>query len=94
MQELNYDENSKVLNHKDEVISFKCELQENLQKAMKEFVEEHPNWDQYRILQAAIAGFLMQKGFQNRDLTRLYICLLYTSPSPRDRQKSRMPSSA
>ena len=64
---------SKILNHNDEVISFKCELQENLQKAMKEFVEEHPNWDQYRILQAAIAGFLMQKGFQNRDLTRLYI---------------------
>ena len=25
---------------------------------------------------------------------RVYICLLYTSPSPRDRQKSRMPSSA
>ena len=24
----------------------------------------------------------------------LHICLLYTSPSPRDRQKSRMPSSA
>ena len=23
-----------------------------------------------------------------------YLCLLYTSPSPRDRQKSRMPSSA
>ena len=25
---------------------------------------------------------------------RSYSCLLYTSPSPRDRQKSRMPSSA
>ena len=73
MQELNFAKSSKVFNHKDEVISFKCELQENLQKAMKEFVEEHPNWDQYRIIQAAIAGFLMQKGFQNRDLTRLYI---------------------
>ena len=73
MRKLNYDENSKVLIHNDEVISFKCELQENLQKAMKEFVEDHPNWDQYRILQAAIAGFLMQKGFHNRDLTRLYI---------------------
>ena len=24
----------------------------------------------------------------------VYFCLLYTSPSPRDRQKSRMPSSA
>ena len=28
------------------------------------------------------------------DLRESYICLLYTSPSPRDRQKSRMPSSA
>ena len=27
-------------------------------------------------------------------LTNVSICLLYTSPSPRDRQKSRMPSSA
>ena len=26
--------------------------------------------------------------------TDVVICLLYTSPSPRDRQKSRMPSSA
>ena len=25
---------------------------------------------------------------------RMKVCLLYTSPSPRDRQKSRMPSSA
>jgi len=73
MQELNYKGNSIISNQGDEVISFKCELQENLQMAMKEFVEEHPNWDQYRIIQAAIAGFLMQKGFQNRDLTRLYI---------------------
>ena len=73
MQELNCDLSPKVLNKKDQIISFKCELNENLQKAMNDFVEKHPNWDQYRILQAAIAGFLMQKGFQNRDLTRLYI---------------------
>ena len=73
MQKLNYNVNPIISNQDDEVISFKCELQEHLQKAMKEFVEEHPNWDQYRILQAAIAGFLIQKGFQNRYLTRLYI---------------------
>ena len=73
MQKLNYDENPIVINQKEDVISFKCELQENLQLAMNKFVEKHPHWDQYRILQAAIAGFLMQKGFQNRDLTRLYI---------------------
>ena len=29
-----------------------------------------------------------------RYITQRYTCLLYTSPSPRDRQKSRMPSSA
>ena len=28
------------------------------------------------------------------EVPRYKICLLYTSPSPRDRQKSRMPSSA
>ena len=30
----------------------------------------------------------------NELLLHVSICLLYTSPSPRDRQKSRMPSSA
>ena len=36
--------------------------------------------------------------FQNLGILKFHdiylICLLYTSPSPRDRQKSRMPSSA
>ena len=34
------------------------------------------------------------KGYDSRFYTFRYTCLLYTSPSPRDRQKSRMPSSA
>ena len=33
-------------------------------------------------------------GLQSIEYRKLYPCLLYTSPSPRDRQKSRMPSSA
>ena len=33
-------------------------------------------------------------GFPWQRQPNVYICLLYTSPSPRDRQKSRMPSSA
>ena len=32
--------------------------------------------------------------FPNKYRWRNWACLLYTSPSPRDRQKSRMPSSA
>ena len=78
MQELNCDVNQKYINNEEEIISFKCDLHENLQQAMSKFVEDHPNWDQYRILQAAIAGFLMQKGFQNRNLTRLYIGKMFS----------------
>ena len=36
-----------------------------------------------------------QLGIKGKGLLKeSYFCLLYTSPSPRDRQKSRMPSSA
>ena len=77
MQELKYEENPIDLNTKDEVISFKCELQENLQKAMKKFVEEHPNLDQYEIIHRAIAGFLMEKGFYNREITKLFVGVKY-----------------
>ena len=43
-----------------------------------------------------LAAFLVPPSQQGEDLNgaRLTVCLLYTSPSPRDRQKSRMPSSA
>ena len=50
------------------------------------------------MLQAIITSSAMRDVFfsmlleQKRALST--ICLLYTSPSPRDRQKSRMPSSA
>ena len=33
-------------------------------------------------------------GLEGFGVERAVVCLLYTSPSPRDRQKSRMPSSA
>ena len=73
MKENNLEIDKNNLNSNNEIISFKCELHGNLQRAMNEFIEKHPNWDQYRIIQAAIAGFLMQKGFNDRNLTRLYI---------------------
>ena len=38
--------------------------------------------------------FLSSKKIEIEPRPTSKICLLYTSPSPRDRQKSRMPSSA
>ena len=43
----------------------------------------------------AIKSVSINEGFfQGHFPGKPVICLLYTSPSPRDRQKSRMPSSA
>ena len=46
---------------------------------------------------ASISPDVNDPGYRNISFDQLveaYSCLLYTSPSPRDRQKSRMPSSA
>ena len=40
------------------------------------------------------AGGRFGNNWQNFNRLRLYACLLYTSPSPRDPKTSRMPSSA
>ena len=45
-------------------------------------------------LQSAAAGLFGADDIAAYRLPSLLACLLYTSPSPRDRQKSRMPSSA
>ena len=50
---------------------------------------------QIKILEEFVGGLLFERLANGLVLTPLgHTCLLYTSPSPRDRQKSRMPSSA
>ena len=41
-----------------------------------------------------VMGGLSEGSLEIKKEGNNYFCLLYTSPSPRDRQKSRMPSSA
>ena len=47
----------------------------------------------YSIVRGEILGFLEDK-LLRKHLPRMFSCLLYTSPSPRDGATSRMPSSA
>ena len=50
--------------------------------------------DGEQVVWAEPACGYMHRGYEKLTEVRTYPCLLYTSPSPRDRQKSRMPSSA
>ena len=65
----------------EDVISFQTEIPKPIQQAMKVYIEKHPNWDQYRLLQAALAGFLIQNGISSRLITRLYIGNMFGSHS-------------
>ena len=73
-------ESSEVLESED-TISFQTEIPKQIQQAMKVYIEKHPNWDQYRLLQAALAGFLIQNGIRSRLITRLYIGNMFGSHS-------------
>ena len=71
-------------------------LSENVM--IKVFADQYPNQDNFdKELSFSIervSGPKIFKKYRKANLVNTYFCLLYTSPSPRDRQKSRMPSSA
>ena len=73
-------QSSEVLESED-TISFQTEIPKQIQHAMNVYIEKHPNWDQYRLLQAALAGFLIQNGISSRLITRLYIGNMFGSHS-------------
>ena len=57
----------------------------------------NPKTFNYKTLKPEKGGLFCETIFgslKNLSSRRYKFCLLYTSPSPRDRQKSRMPSSA
>ena len=59
------------------VVSLRAEVPAALLASMQAFIERHPNWDQYRLVQAAVAGFLVQNGTRSRDVTRCYLANLF-----------------
>ena len=62
-----------IFTDEESAVSFYSELPQPLQQAMVSFIERCPNWDQYRLVQAALAGFLIQHGVESREITRLYV---------------------
>lgn len=62
-----------------QTISFCTEVPGELLVSMGSFIAQHPNWDQYRLFQAALAGFLVQNGLGSREVTRCYLANLFPS---------------
>ena len=54
-------------------VSVENQMPEDLHRAMAAFIADHPQWDQYRLVQAAIAGFLFQQGCQDRAVAQHYL---------------------
>ena len=44
---------------------------------MKDFVLENPKWDQYQLINSAIASFLVQNGCSDNQVTEIYLNQLF-----------------
>jgi len=71
---------SQIPHHAPHVVSVVNEFPEDLYDAMRSFVREHPQWDQDRLMRAALAGFLFQHGSANRAVARHYLDGLFQCP--------------
>ena len=63
-------------------ISLETELTETLYKNMKDFVLKNPTWDQYQLINSALATFLVQNGCSDNSVTEIYINQLFNPSKP------------
>ncbi len=59
-------------------VSLETELSESLYKTMKDFVLRNPTWDQYKLINSALATFLVQNGCADSSVSEIYINQLFT----------------
>ena len=77
-------ENSVSINDLNEsIVSFIEDVPVYLKDAMRNFLDEHPNWDQHRLMQAAISGYLLEKGVTSIEMRRFYSQSMFCKKSMR-----------
>ena len=59
-------------------VSLETELSETLYKTMKDFVLHNPTWDQYKLINSALATFLVQNGCTDSSVSEIYVNQLFT----------------
>ena len=68
----------------DSIVSFTEDVPVYLSDAMRKFIDDHPNWDQHRLMQAAISGYLLEKGITSIEMRRFYSQSMFCKKSMRD----------
>ncbi len=61
-------------------VSLEAEVPEALFEGMREFIRNHPNWDQYSVITSALAGFLFQNGSCDSSVKDHYLAGLFSEP--------------
>ena len=59
-------------------VSLETELSETLYVTMKDFVLNNPTWDQYKLINSALATFLVQNGCTDNYVSEIYLNQLFT----------------
>ena len=72
-----HSKNNSCKNSSQISISLETELSESLYKNMKDFVLENPTWDQYQLINSAIASFLVQNGCNDNQVIEIYLNQLF-----------------
>jgi len=62
------------------MVSVLTEIPEELYESLQSYLESHPDWDQDRVLAAALSLFLLQNGDSDRRAARVYLDTLFKQP--------------
>ncbi|NJN24466.1 MAG: DUF2811 domain-containing protein [Acaryochloridaceae cyanobacterium RL_2_7] len=63
-------------------MSILADIPEDLHDTLMSYLETHPDWDQDRILSAALSLFLMQYGQSDRRIAQVYLNSLFQKNLP------------
>ncbi len=69
--------NVKLDNSFSSKVSLETELSETLYNTMKDFVLSNPTWDQYKLINSALATFLIQNGCTDDSVSEIYLNQLF-----------------
>jgi len=58
-------------------VSLMAEVPEDLHEALQAYLDNHPAWSQHRVFCAALSLFLMQNGYTDRRVNRIYLDALF-----------------